>query len=118
MTELEQDREDVSEVAVAASTFVVLSAIALSVLAVWTFTRSVRGHVRLQTEDVHWWKAVPESVHGVELRSLQEETASERAVRAARVRLASYGWADREQGRVHVPIDVAMELYLAGQDGR
>lgn len=27
--------------------------------------------------------------------------------------LASYGWVDRDRGIVHIPIDVAMQLYLA-----
>lgn len=118
MIELEQDREEVHEAAVAISTLVVVSVIALSSLTVWIFTRSLRGHIRLETADAHWWKVVPESVKGIELHGFQAQTASARAVRAARVRLASYGWTDRDAGLVHVPIDVAMELYLAEQDAR
>jgi hypothetical protein len=34
---------------------------------------------------------------------------------AARARLARYGWVDRPAGIVHVPIERAMELYLAAQ---
>jgi len=33
-----------------------------------------------------------------------------------RTRLESYGWVDREQGIVHVPIERAMELQAAAQD--
>ena len=32
-------------------------------------------------------------------------------------RLHSYGWADRANGRVHIPISRAMELYLARESG-
>lgn len=34
---------------------------------------------------------------------------------AARARLARYGWVDRSAGVVHVPIERAIELYLAGE---
>lgn len=34
---------------------------------------------------------------------------------AQKRRLESYGWVDRPRGVIHVPIDRAMELYLAGQ---
>jgi hypothetical protein len=36
--------------------------------------------------------------------------------RAAEQRLKEYGWVDRERGRVHIPIERALELYLA-QEG-
>jgi hypothetical protein len=42
-----------------------------------------------------------------------ERTAEERARAAADQRLDSYGWVDRERGIVHVPLAVAIELYLA-----
>ena len=34
------------------------------------------------------------------------------------VHLSSYGWIDRERGIVHVPIDVAIEIYLARRGDR
>jgi hypothetical protein len=40
-------------------------------------------------------------------------TPAERAQAAAAARLRSYGWADRARGTIHVPLDVAIELYLA-----
>jgi hypothetical protein len=39
-------------------------------------------------------------------------TEAERLSRLADERLRSYGWIDRGRGLVHVPLDVAIELYL------
>jgi hypothetical protein len=41
------------------------------------------------------------------------DTAPERERRAAAERLAHYGWVDRRAGLIHVPLDVAIELFLA-----
>jgi hypothetical protein len=41
------------------------------------------------------------------------ETPAEQARRAATDRLRSWGWVDRKAGLIHVPLDVAIELYLA-----
>jgi hypothetical protein len=43
----------------------------------------------------------------------REATAAERGYQAADVRLHAYGWVDRSKGIVHVPLDVAIERYLA-----
>lgn len=40
-------------------------------------------------------------------------TELELQAREEREHLRRYGWADRTRGTVHVPIDVAIELYLA-----
>ena len=39
-----------------------------------------------------------------------------RAQQAARERLESWGWVDREAGTVHLPIDVAMEVVAPTQE--
>ncbi|MGE3453761.1 MAG: hypothetical protein AB7O24_01480 [Kofleriaceae bacterium] len=41
------------------------------------------------------------------------EAEGERVRREAHHRLMSWGWVDRRAGTIHVPIDVAVELYLA-----
>jgi hypothetical protein len=43
------------------------------------------------------------------------EARGEREQRLAREHLDSWGWIDRETGRIHVPIEVAIELYLGAQ---
>ena len=43
----------------------------------------------------------------------QDQTEAERAKVAAAERLKQYGWVDRARGIIHIPIDVAIEQYLA-----
>lgn len=42
-------------------------------------------------------------------------TESEQLQAEAQQRLQSYGWVDRTRGVIHVPIEVAIEAYLAEQ---
>lgn len=55
---------------------------------------------------------VPVDVEAVELHTFDIPTAAEIDGIAARARLASWGWVDRDRRRVHMPIEVAMELLL------
>ncbi|MBA3538628.1 MAG: hypothetical protein H0T79_03295 [Deltaproteobacteria bacterium] len=48
----------------------------------------------------------------IDTRVFQLETDAEAAVRASAKHLQSYGWVDKQRQRVHVPIEVALELYL------
>ncbi|MGE0871871.1 MAG: hypothetical protein AB7P03_25160 [Kofleriaceae bacterium] len=41
------------------------------------------------------------------------EAEGEQARRAAHRQLSRWGWIDRRAGTIHVPLDVAIELYLA-----
>jgi hypothetical protein len=76
---------------------------------------------------IDWWRApahdtgprtwqtsraapFPEDVSDVESADFGLPTAAEQQALDARRRLESYGWVDRAAGRVHVPIDVAIEL--------
>ncbi len=43
-----------------------------------------------------------------------QQKSQQEIVRELRHRLQSYGWVDRERGIIHVPIERAIELYLAG----
>jgi hypothetical protein len=42
----------------------------------------------------------------------------QRAEVAARKRLSSYGWSDRERRTVHIPLERALELYLQREGSR
>ena len=48
----------------------------------------------------------------IETREFPRETDEERAQRLAAERLRGYGWVDRDGGLIHVPIEVALEMYL------
>lgn len=56
---------------------------------------------------------VPEEVNAMELTLFDTELPSELAVREARAYLQSFGWIDAEAGVAHIPIEVAIDLYLA-----
>lgn len=116
MMDIRQDSEAVREAPVVISTLVVLGVIGLSVVVTLVFTAWVRGHVRLDQADPRWWHKRPEAISGVELRPFQLPTQTERAGESARKRLGAYGWADQQHGLVHIPIDVAVELYLEEQE--
>jgi hypothetical protein len=56
---------------------------------------------------------VPEQASQVESHVFRLQTAAERGAHAAHIRLQRYGWVDRSKRRVHLPLSVATELYLA-----
>jgi hypothetical protein len=56
---------------------------------------------------------VPQEVNAMELTLFDTELPSEIAVRQERAYLDSFGWIDPEAGIARVPIDVAIDLYLA-----
>jgi hypothetical protein len=60
--------------------------------------------------------ATGEPPEKIDDRNFGPATDEELARASARQRLDSYGWVDRERGLVHVPLSVAIELYL--QEGR
>jgi hypothetical protein len=59
-----------------------------------------------------WEERVPAGVSHVASAPYDRTSESEREARAAHERLSTYGWVDRANRRIHVPIDVATELYL------
>jgi hypothetical protein len=63
-----------------------------------------------------WYREVPREVQAVELKPFSSPMDGELEQRAAREHLRSYGWVDRRAGLVHVPIEVAFELYLARRE--
>ncbi|MBZ0237067.1 MAG: hypothetical protein K8M05_32355 [Deltaproteobacteria bacterium] len=58
----------------------------------------------------------PRERSAVEVHDFGLETDAERERREAGQRLRSWGWIDRNTGRIHVPLDVAVELYLNEQE--
>ncbi len=108
MTELEQDTEPVFVKPVVASTVVVLSVITLSVGVVFASLAYLRGHVGADAGRAGAWRHVPSQVSSIELHLFGRE----QNVLGDSAQLEHYGWVDRERGLVHLPIDVAMELYL------
>jgi hypothetical protein len=71
--------------------------------------------MRLMPRKPRWYQHYPEEVSEVEALPFQQRTAAERTDQQARRRLESYGWVER--GRViHVPIALAIEVYLREQE--
>ncbi len=59
--------------------------------------------------------SMPVEVNAIETRPFGDAAEGLEEHRAAEAWLSSYGWVDREAGLIHVPIDVAIDLYLARQ---
>lgn len=55
---------------------------------------------------------IPNEVNQLESHVYQIETEGELGVYERRARLEGWGWVDADTGRIHIPIDVAIELYL------
>lgn len=92
----------------------VIAAIVVVVSAVYIVTalgiESWTGEGRLRTGDR---QEVPAEVNTMELTLFDTELPSEIAVRDERAYLDSFGWIDPRAGIAHVPIDVAIDLYLS-----
>jgi hypothetical protein len=60
---------------------------------------------------------IPTEVSAIETQIFARRAQGLEDNRAAERWLSSYGWIDREQGVVHIPIEAAIELYLSRQGG-
>lgn len=58
-------------------------------------------------------RRVPKGPRQIEAAQFEVPTEAEQTRAAVAARLRSYGWVDRRAGLVHVPLDVAIRLYLA-----
>ncbi len=92
--------------------------LAATVLACGVATAAV--HVLLQeakprTREERWYMNVPREVNEVEAAPFSARTDAESQAQAAKLRLRSYGWVARDEGVVHIPIDVAYDVYLRGR---
>ena len=56
--------------------------------------------------------------NGIERSPFRSEAQGIELHQRAEAFLSSYGWVDRDQEIVHVPVEVAVELYLARQRGQ
>lgn len=61
-----------------------------------------------ETDRLQDWRAAQ-----IEIAPFQVRGAPEIAARRAALTLQQYGWVDRSRGLIHVPLDVAIEIYLA-----
>lgn len=119
MTEIRQQPDRIAGRPVLVSLLVALVAAVGSGIVVLLILLAFRGFPserRARTWDAPH-REPPEEVSEVESARFGLPTAAERQAADARHRLDSYGWVDREAGLIHVPIDVAIELYLASPHG-
>ena len=86
-----------------------LSALALAIALIASVGATLylgRRHLRELT------RVESSAPRNIETRPFELPTEAEQLARDAQARLRSYGWVDRDRGLVHVPLDVAIELYL------
>jgi hypothetical protein len=117
MIDLHQDPDRVPGRVVLIGALVVIMTIVASALAVVALTEGWRGRLGSNPGGASWESRVPAEVSHVEAAPFVRASDAERDAEEARLRLRSYGWVDRAHGRVHVPIDVAMDLLLAPAQG-
>jgi hypothetical protein len=60
---------------------------------------------------------VPPEVNAIETGTFRAQAQGIELNRRTEAYLSTYGWVDRNRGIVHVPLDVAFDLYLARQGG-
>lgn len=109
MTEIQQDPERISNGALIWSLLVVLLAIVLSGLSTLLLSR---GEARTRKPGR---ERAGTHAGGIDASLYGQPGLAEQDARAAQVRLETYGWVDRAQGKVHIPLAAAIELYLREQ---
>ena len=102
MIEIEQEPDRVPARPIRASVIIIAVAIAASIGAVVLLVPDL-GEVAHPDVDP------PERI---DTQVFPLETPAEHARFDADVRLHAYGWADRAHGLVHIPLDVAAEIYV------
>jgi hypothetical protein len=112
MSTVSHEPSDIERGPLLLSMAVVVFVIILCLIVAYALTRAERGRVAMGTNPA-WYLNQRSDVSQVELQVFADETDAERASRVGKVKLQSYGWVNRKQGIVHVPVDVAMQLYLA-----
>lgn len=111
MNELHQERDRLPRTIILVIIVSGVVTTAVGVFVAWAITQS--GPLPRPAADLR----EREEVNELELRSFDEESAATEQWYRDGERLARYGWVDRSQGLVHLPIETAMELYLAGRPG-
>jgi hypothetical protein len=97
--------------------WVIAATIAITAVSVW-IARGLelgRRSAVLEDEPAQLYR-MPAEVSAMETQTFTLRAQGLEDHRAAERRLSSYGWVDRDQNLIHLPIDVAIQLYLAGQE--
>jgi hypothetical protein len=113
MLHIDQQPDDIPGRPIIGSVAVALATIVAAAVVVWVLTWWLRGEIG-QNVMPPAAQQLPEDVNGLEVPVFGVQTAAERQAREARERLATYGWIDAGARRVHIPIEVAIELLVAG----
>jgi hypothetical protein len=106
MIPIRQEPERIPRGLIRISAIAIAIAIAASVAVTVLLARGSLGEV-MRPEAL---QAAPRA--RIDARLFTTEAEAERIWRLADERLRSYGWVDRGRGVVHVPLDLAAELYL------
>lgn len=88
---------------------IVISLVIMRGIEMWR-TNDLQGNTSAPAEQA---QGVPHEVNAMETLPFSVEAQGIADNDAAERVLASYGWVDRAHGIVRVPIDVAIEIYLA-----
>lgn len=105
----EEDRVPGKKVIVIAAGVAVVSA--AYILAAWAIG-SCRTEALAPGGYVETARVVPDEVNAMEMTLFDTVLAPELDVREQRAYLGSFGWIDPERGIAHIPIDLAIDLYL------
>jgi hypothetical protein len=95
---------------------ITLAACLVGVAATLWLLHEGRAHLRARPATPGWYRQPPIEVNEVEAAPFVHPTDAERGAELAQRRLRSYGWVDRTAQRVHVPIDVAFDIYLRARE--
>jgi hypothetical protein len=104
-----------------ALTLLAASAVLLAVaLSAWAFFIMAGSERRLRPSGVFLERTLPtpSEVSAIEQEPFTAQSPSVRQRRAAERQLSTYGWVDRERRLVHIPIERAIEHYVAEGAGR
>lgn len=112
MTQFHQERDEVPGRKIMIVLIAVLAAVAGFVLFAYGLESCRTGELREAAAPVEETIPLPPEVNAMELTTFDQEAQGLEANEAARERLRAYGWVDREDGVIHIPIEEAFDLYL------
>ena len=95
---------------------IALSALAIVVVAVWVAARLL-GDAGRKAHGEPLGTVSPAREGVVEQSPLGVSSPAAAVRQRAESRLSSYGWVDRASGKAHIPIERAIELYVASDGG-
>jgi hypothetical protein len=112
MTRIEQEPDAISGRALGKAGALIVAAMAICIPLTWLLA-DCGADPRVE-------ESPPPSTAGRLELDLFSRTSmtSEQERRAARERATSWGWVDPQRRRVHVPLEIAIEIYLARREAR